>query len=352
MVENGKGMTKEKVLNLENFQFHGLHPKISIGTASDRYVGWIGQIYSKERYKGRISTRSHNVGGQAFKEQVLPVESVKEYFEHFSVLEFDFTFYGLLRDKDLKPTRAYRVVDSYRKYLSAGGRVIIKVPQVISAQRLWRGGKYSENFEFLNKEIFTDQFYKPVNDLLGDLITAFIFEQEYQLKNQRRPPTEYAEMLDRFFSEIPEDNRYHMETRTEPYLIKPYFNVLKTHGIGQVLSNWTWLPPVKKQFEKSGRTFLSAGKHSVIRLMTPLNVRYEEAYAKAFPFNKLVEGLFKKSMVDGTVQMISEAIDQGVHVNVVVNNRAGGNAPLIAQKISQEFLVKYNDRVYKKEKAG
>jgi len=32
------------------------------------------------------------------------------------------------------------------------------------------------------------------------------------------------------------------------------------------------------------------------------------------------------------------AIDQEVHMNVIVNNRAGGNAPLIAQKVAERFL--------------
>jgi hypothetical protein len=31
-------------------------------------------------------------------------------------------------------------------------------------------------------------------------------------------------------------------------------------------------------------------------------------------------------------------IDQDVHMNVIINNRAGGNAPLIAQKIAERFV--------------
>ena len=70
----------------DHFFFQGLHPKIHIGTATDRYGGWIGQIYTEERYKGRITSRSNKVGGKSFKEEVLPVECVEEYFDHFSVL--------------------------------------------------------------------------------------------------------------------------------------------------------------------------------------------------------------------------------------------------------------------------
>ena len=75
----------------EEFRFRLLHPKILMGTASDRYAGWIGQIYTKNRYEGPISRRSNKVGGKTFQEEVLAVESVAEYFEHFPVLEINLT---------------------------------------------------------------------------------------------------------------------------------------------------------------------------------------------------------------------------------------------------------------------
>ncbi len=49
--------------------------------------------------------------------------------------------------------------------------------------------------------------------------------------------------LDKFFQAIPQDNRYHLELRTDLYLREPVFEVLEKHGIGQALSHWTRLPP-------------------------------------------------------------------------------------------------------------
>lgn len=337
-------MLKEEALKRKRFQFRGLHPQVSIGTASDRYAGWIGQIYSEERYKGRISTRTHTIGSQSFQEEVLPVESVEEYFQHFPVLELDFTFYGVLLGEDRKPTQTYRVLQAYRRYLSPDDRLILKVPQVICARRLWRAGRFGENPDYLNPEIFIHQFYEPATDLLDNLIKGFIFEKEYQPKKERTSPTEYVEALDGFLTKIPEDDHYHIETRTEPYLVDPYFKVLEKHGVGQVLSHWTWLPPLRTQFAKSGGRFLSAGNQCIIRLMTPLRVRYEESYAKAFPFDTLVDGMLHPHMVDDTIELMSAAFGQGVHTNVMVNNRAGGNAPLIAQRISERFLEKQHER--------
>jgi len=156
--------------NLEKFEFRGLHPQVFMGTASDRYAGWIGQIYSPGRYENRITHRTHKVGKQSFAEDVLPVESVEEYFKHFDVLEIDYTFYRPLLDKDGKPTESYHVLKQYQNHLHKNDRLILKVPQVVFAQKLLQGRKYLINEGFLNPDVFINQFYNPAHDLLGCII--------------------------------------------------------------------------------------------------------------------------------------------------------------------------------------
>jgi hypothetical protein len=63
-----------------------------MGMVSDRYAGWIGQIYSEGRYEKGITRRSHKIGGRTFNEETRPVESVTEYFKHFTLLEIDYPF--------------------------------------------------------------------------------------------------------------------------------------------------------------------------------------------------------------------------------------------------------------------
>jgi uncharacterized protein YecE (DUF72 family) len=244
----------------------------------------------------------------------------------------------LLLDKDSKPSPNFHVLKTYQQHLSEGDRLIVKVPQVIFAQRLWRGGKFIENPDYLDPAIFVHQFYKPANDLLGDLIAGFIFEQEYQPKKERILPNEYVETLDKFLDTIPKDDRYHIETRTEAFLTDQYFNVLKGYGVGQVLSHWTWLPPLMKQFVKSDRRFLNSSDQCVIRLTTPLRMKYDESYKKAYPFDNLIDGMMNPQMIRETLEIVREAIDKGVHIYVIINNRAGGNAPMIAQEIADGFL--------------
>jgi len=340
MEANAKGKD-EKQHKPNRFQFRSLHPNIFLGTASDRYAGWIGQIYTKERYEGRISKRTDKVGGKSFKQDVLPVDSVNEYFEHFPILEIDYTFYSTLLDKDGQPTKNFYVLQSYADYIGEKDRVVLKVPQIISAQKLKRGNQYIENETYLDPGIFTKQFYEPANGLLGTRLAGMIFEQEYQRKQDRMPAKQMADELGRFFGSIPNDSRYHLELRTGVYLSSPVFKVLKKYGVGQVLSHWTWLPRLKEQFGKANGRIFNSGNQLMIRLMTPIGMRYEAAYAKAHPFDRLADGMLHQEMINETVEIMQKAVEEDVDISILINNRAGGNAPLIAERIAEAFNTAY-----------
>ncbi len=64
---------------------------------------------------------------------------------------------------------------------------------------------------------------------------------------------------------------------------------------------------------------------------------YEESYAKAFPFDKMIPGMLDPEMIEDTVKTVNEAIKDKIQVNLIINNRAGGNAPLIAQEVAKKF---------------
>ncbi|MBW1931383.1 MAG: hypothetical protein JRJ13_19920 [Deltaproteobacteria bacterium] len=44
--------------DIQSFRFRSIHPKLLMGTGSDRYAGWLGQIYSPQKYIGRIKRRT------------------------------------------------------------------------------------------------------------------------------------------------------------------------------------------------------------------------------------------------------------------------------------------------------
>ncbi|HEX9909911.1 MAG TPA: hypothetical protein VGA86_03420, partial [Desulfatiglandales bacterium] len=174
-------MAKSFEIRPNSFLFRGVHQNILIGTASDRYAGWIGQIYSEGRYKKGITRRSHKVGDKTFNEETLPVESVAEYFEHFPLLEIDYTFYRPLLESNGGPTQNFHVLKTYRQHMKKGDLVLLKAPQIVIARKLRRGSVFVENESYLNPEIFTKQFYQPAIEILGPCLNGIIFEQKYHV---------------------------------------------------------------------------------------------------------------------------------------------------------------------------
>ena len=110
--------------------------------------------------------------------------------------------------------------------------------------------------------------------------------------------------------------------------------------MGLVFSHWTWLPPLRKQFEKTGGRFFNSGNQSIIRLITPFRMSYEESYAKAFPFDKMVDGMLNPPMIEDVIDLILEGMkNRERRMMIIINNRAGGNGPLIAQSIAARLLA-------------
>jgi uncharacterized protein YecE (DUF72 family) len=267
---------------------------------------------------------------------VLPVASVEEYFEHFGVLELDATFYRPLLDENLQPTETHHLLRLYADHLKAGDRLVLKAPQAIVAPRLHRREGFVANDDYLDADLFTRRFYEPAVKLLHRHLAGILFEQEYRPLPERDPVEDEAADLDTFFSRIPADERYHIELRTEAYLAPPLFAVLARHGVGQVLSHWTWLPSLAEQFSRAGERCFNSGGEVLLRLLTPREVRYEDSYAQAWPFDHLVPGMLSEQMLDEAEAIMRRTVAQGLRVTVIVNNRAGGNAPLIAQKLVEK----------------
>lgn len=71
--------------------------------------------------------------------------------------------------------------------------------------------------------------------------------------------------------------------------------------------------------------------------MTPLRMSYEDSYAKAFPFDKMVDGMMNPQMTEDGIEIIMEGGRRGKRINLIINNRAGGNAPMIAQQIAKRL---------------
>ena len=57
----------------------------------------------------------------------------------------------------------------YARHMTENDQVVLKVPQLVSAQKIRRSGQYIENETYLAPEIFTKRFYEPANEIPGPI---------------------------------------------------------------------------------------------------------------------------------------------------------------------------------------
>lgn len=327
---------------VDQYDFRQVHPHVRFGTASDRYASWIGQIYPAERYANRISSRKRTLRGQTFEEQQVPIASVRDYFKHFGTLELDFTFYRPLLEEDDEPSSNYFVLSNYADHAPADASFFVKAPRKFFARQLRKGGDFHENPDFLDAEAYIETFHEPALDILGDRLSGVIFQQEYQRVADSPDPDANVEQLDAFFGTLPREVQPHLELRSEHLLTDSYFDWLADRGLGHVFSHWTWLPAIRKQWTMCGERFTAADGQVVSRLLTPRDMRYAEAYAKAYPFDEpkpeLSETKQAQDMVLDATALAYRAEAQTALLNVMANNRAWGNAPDLTQTIAHRIL--------------
>ena len=51
----------------------------------------------------------------------------------------------------------------------------------------------------------------------------------------------------------------------------------------------------------------------------------------------MVPGILSPEMIEDTAKIVNEAQKDRVQVNLIINNRAGGNAPMIAEKVAHRL---------------
>lgn len=332
----------ERADRVERLDLRRLAPYVRFGTASDRYAGWIGQVYPEE-YEERVQSRTRKLGGDKYEERRVPVDSVAHYFEHFDVLEVDFTFYRPLLEPDGDAGQNWFVLQRYADAAPEDAGFLLKAPQAYFARVLRRGrGRYESNPDYLDAEGCRRRFIEPAHRLLGDRLRGIVFEQEYQRKKEAPSPADNVAELDPFFEAIGSDTQCHVELRSPHLLEAPHFDWLADRGLGHVFSHWTWLPPLADQWRASGERFTAANRDAVVRLLTPLRMKYADAYALAHPFDRPVPELADsdqaKAMVRDATALALEAAVRDACVVVIANNRAWGNAPALAQTIARRVL--------------
>ncbi len=201
-----------------------------------------------------------------------------------------------------------------------------------------------ENPNFLNAKAFLQHVLQPYRDANFQKHTGpFLFE----FQRHGMLPHEFVDKLDTFFSQLPKDFRYAVEIRNPSVLGLAYRDMLQRHGVAHVYNHWCFMPGLAEQHGEMG-TFTAP--FTVLRLLTPLGMSYEDAKKRAMPYDKIVGEL--PEMRAETVELVKKAVGQKVRAYVLVNNRTEGNAPLTVQALVDLLNGSSNHQRYSDEFQG
>ena len=288
---------------LADLASHGIY----LGTSSWKYPGWLGSIYTPERYhaRGRFSNRKF--------EQ----ECLGEYAETFPVVCGDFAFYQF-------PSPEYwkRLFGSAPPTLCFA----FKVPEEITV-RIWpsharygpRAGQ--DNPSFLNADLFRAMFL----DLLEpyrDQVVALIFEFGAFPRNLYESVETFLGDLDTFLNALPKFWRYAVEIRNPEFLAPEYLDCLRRHGVAHVFNAWTRMPELRHQIELPG---VETAEFTVTRALLRLGRPYEQAVRKFQPYSSVQEP--NPPVRAALASIIGRAKQTRRPAYIFVNNRLEGNAP-------------------------
>jgi uncharacterized protein YecE (DUF72 family) len=281
---------------------------IYIGGSSWKYEGWLGQIYSRERYlsRGRFSRKAFEA------------ECLKEYAETFPAVCGDFAFYQFPTD-DFWAKLFRQVPENFR--------FAFKVPEQITCKMFPSHARYGpqagrENDEFLNARLLQEMFLRPLLPYRAKT-AVLIFEFGTFGQKSFDGLSEFLERLNPFLASLPPEFRYAVEIRNPEFLEPDYFNCLRAHRVAHVYNAWSRMPELRHQMaipESATADFL------VCRALLRRGRVYEDAVATFAPYTEIKDP--NPEARESMRILIGRARENKEFFFLFVNNRLEGNAPM------------------------
>lgn len=284
---------------------------IWIGTSSWKYPGWLGQVYSRDRY----TTRGR------FSQKRFEAECLTEYAETFPIVCGDFSFYQF-------PTPEFwqRLFSS----APAGLRFALKAPEEVTAEVFPKHPRYGQragmrNESFLNADALAALFLEPLEPY-RERIATIIFE----FGARSTPLREFAAQLGPFLNALPKSFRHAVEVRNRTYLAKPYFDCLGERNVAHVFNAWTKMPPLAEHIAIPGAF---TADFTVVRALLREGRPYEQAVEQLAPYDRVQDenGEGREAMRT----LMQRMREEHRALLMFVNNRFEGNAPTTIQAITE-----------------
>ncbi|WP_051670654.1 DUF72 domain-containing protein [Bryobacter aggregatus] len=293
--------------------------EIFVGTSSWKYEGWMGSVYSEERYKtrGKLSRKK-------FEEQC-----IAEFAEVFPIVCGDFAFYQF-------PSQAFwqKLFQTAQPRL----RWAFKVPEEVTCRQWPAHARYGaragyENENFLNADLLQKAFLDSLEPY-KDRVSVLIFEFGTMSKAVMPGVDAFIRQINRFLSELPEGWRYAIEIRNPEFLAPDYLACLSSYNVAHVLNAWTRMPEIQQQLKVED---VFTADFSVVRALLRPGRTFEQAVKKFEPYREVQEEF--PSVRNSLQEIIARAQRLKQPAYVFVNNRLEGNAPQTIDAVTEAFSV-------------
>lgn len=294
---------------------------VFLGTSSWKYPGWIGQLYTHDRYvyRGRYAETR-------FERQCLA-----EYAEVFPTVCVDAAYYQFPSERQLT---------GLAEQVPAGFQFTFKVTDEITIRKFPNLPRFGPragqpNPRFLDAELFTASFLGPCVVLAGRVgVLIFEFSRFYPADFERG--RDFVAALDAFLGRLPKGWRYGVEIRNRGFLHPEYFAMLARHGVAHVFNSWEAMPSLAEQAALPG-CFASAD-FAAARLLLKPGRDYAEAVDRFAPYDRIREEYPEgRSAAAALIRGIADRepnLPRSVYI--YVNNRFEGNALLTLTAILAE----------------
>ena len=251
---------------------------IFVGASSWKYEGWLGLIYTPERYmtRGKLSRAK-------FEKTCL-----SEYAEVFKTVCLDAGFYQFPSAK---------MLDGIFSQVPGDFRLTIKVTEDITVKRFPNLPRYGRragqiNEHFLDADLFIASFLGPLEQY-REQVGTLIFEFGHFHAGDWERGRQFVEALDGFFGRLPKGWNYAVEIRNESFLQAEYFEVLHRQGVAHTFNSWSRMPSVKEQLEMPGSF---TADFTAARFLLKPGRNYEQAVEKFQPYNEVKESNLEARM--------------------------------------------------------
>lgn len=280
---------------------------IFIGGSSWKYEGWLGQIYSRERYLSRGK----------FSKRIFEAECLSEYTETFSTVCGDFAFYQFPSPEFWAKLFAQ---------VPQGFRFAFKVPEQVTCKVFPIHARYGdlagrENETFLDPHVFQEMFLKPLLAYQGKT-ALLIFEFGNFSRRSFGDAAAFVERLDPFLASLGREFRYAVEVRNPEFLDRDYFACLHAHNVAHVYNAWAKMPELRQQIATPGS---ATADFQVCRALLRRGRVYEEAVDAFAPYTHVQDP--NPEARESMKILIGRARENKQFLFLFVNNRLEGNAP-------------------------